>query len=167
MPSIPWHGVWRRLISICIGEGTPGIKPRSPIPQSSLLLLYHCGGHLACLLISQSPPDNRVRFTLSIHLFLHPESHFLMVNFTGSSTLLSELQQATLLCRLRSIAAHRDHFVRRLSVCACVCLSDSHTSLIVTHSYVSQATHAFLGMLPLCCMKFDLFTLQVFMTKIS
>ena len=40
------------------------------------------------------------------------------------------------LCRLRSIAAHRDHFVRRLSVCACVracvCLSDSHTFLIVT-----------------------------------
>ena len=29
----------------------------------------------------------------------------------------------TLLCRLRSIAAHRDHFVRRLSVCACVRLS--------------------------------------------
>ena len=57
------------------------------------------------------------------------------------------------LCRLRSIAAHRDHFVRRLSVCACVCLSDSHTFLIVTHSYVSQATHAFLGMLPLCCSK--------------
>ena len=54
------------------------------------------------------------------------------------------------LCRLRSIAAHRDHFVRRLSVYACVCLSDSHTFLIVTHSYVSQATHAFLGMLPLC-----------------
>ena len=56
-----------------------------------------------------------------------------------------------LLCCLRSIVAHRDHFVRRLSVCACVCLSDSHTFLIVTHSYVSQATNAFLGMLPLCC----------------
>ena len=54
------------------------------------------------------------------------------------------------LCRLRSITAHRDHFVRCLSVCACVCLSDSHTFLIVTHSCVSQATHAFLGMLPLC-----------------
>ena len=54
------------------------------------------------------------------------------------------------LCHLRSIAAHRDHFVRRLSVCACVCLSDSHTFLIVMHSYVWQATHAFLGMLPLC-----------------
>ena len=40
------------------------------------------------------------------------------------------------LCRLRSKAAHRDHSVRRLSVCACVracvCLSDSHTFLIVT-----------------------------------
>ena len=27
-----------------------------------------------------------------------------------------------LLCRLRSIAAHRDHFVRRLSVCVCACV---------------------------------------------
>ena len=44
------------------------------------------------------------------------------------------------LCRLRSIAAHRDHFVGRLSVC----LSGSHTFLVVTHSYVSQVTHAFL-----------------------
>ena len=60
------------------------------------------------------------------------------------------------LCRLRSIAAHRDHFVRRLSVCLCpsVCLSGSHTFLVVTHSYVSQATHAFLGMLPLCLNEF-------------
>ena len=54
--------------------------------------------------------------------------------------------------------AHRDHFVRRLSVCVCmyvsvcVCLSNSHTFLIVTHSYVSQATHAFLRMLPVCFM---------------
>ena len=44
-----------------------------------------------------------------------------------------------LLCRLRSIAAHRDHFVRHLSVCPSiclsVCLSGSHTFLVVTHSY--------------------------------
>ena len=44
------------------------------------------------------------------------------------------------LYRLRSIAAPRDHFVRRLSVClsvrASVCLSGSHTFLVVTHSYV-------------------------------
>ena len=53
------------------------------------------------------------------------------------------------LCRLWSIVAHRDHFVRRLSVHLSVCLSGSHTFLVVTHSYVSQATHAFLGMLPL------------------
>ena len=51
-----------------------------------------------------------------------------------------------LLCRLRSIAAHRDHFVQRLS--------GSHTFLVDTHSYVSQATHAFLGMLPLCYLIF-------------
>ena len=50
---------------------------------------------------------------------------------------------------LRSIVAHRDHFVRRPSVCLSVCLSGSHTFLLVTHSYVSQATHAFLGVLPL------------------
>ena len=58
------------------------------------------------------------------------------------------------LCPLRSIAAHRDHFVRRLSVHlsvrVCVRLSGSHTFLVVTHSYVLQATRAFLGMLPLC-----------------
>ena len=53
-----------------------------------------------------------------------------------------------LLCCLRSIVTHRDHFVRRLSVClpgTCI----SHTFLVVRHSYVLQATHAFLGMLPL------------------
>ena len=68
------------------------------------------------------------------------------------------LWQESFLCRLRSIEAHRDHFVRRLSVrpsvhlsvCASVCLSGSHTFLVVSHSYVSQETHAFLGMLPLC-----------------
>ena len=53
------------------------------------------------------------------------------------------------LCRLRSIAAHRDNFVWRLSVCVSVCLYCSHTFLVVTHSYVLQATHAYLGMLPL------------------
>ena len=36
-----------------------------------------------------------------------------------------------------------------LSVRLSVCLSGSRTFLVVTHSYVSQATHAFLGMLPL------------------
>ena len=40
---------------------------------------------------------------------------------------------------------HRDPFVRRLSVC----LSGSHTFLVDTLNYVSQA-HAFLGMLLLC-----------------
>ena len=54
------------------------------------------------------------------------------------------------LCRMRSIAAHRDHSVRRLSVCPSVCLSGSNIFLVVMHSYVSQATHAFLGMLLLC-----------------
>ena len=47
-------------------------------------------------------------------------------------------------CRLRSIAAHGNHFVRRLSVrpsvCVSVRLSGSHTFLVVTHSYDSQET---------------------------
>ena len=57
----------------------------------------------------------------------------------------------TLLCRLSSIVtvSHRDHFFLRLSVCPSLCLSGSHTFLVVTHSYVSQTTHVFLGMLPL------------------
>ena len=38
------------------------------------------------------------------------------------------------MCRLRSIAAHRDHFVRYLSACVyvCVCVSGSHTFFIVS-----------------------------------
>ena len=52
------------------------------------------------------------------------------------------------LCRLRSIATHRDHFVRRLSVCPSVCPSVTLFCHIF-QSYVSQATHAFLRMLSL------------------
>ena len=54
---------------------------------------------------------------------------------------------SSLLCCLRSIAAHRDHFVRRLSVHPSVC--PVVTFLVVMHSYVLQATYAFLGTLPL------------------
>ena len=46
-----------------------------------------------------------------------------------------------------------------LSVHPSVCLSGSHTFLVVTYSYVSQATHAFLGMLPLCLAHLSLFIL--------
>ena len=63
--------------------------------------------------------------------------------------------ETSFLCPLRSIAAHRDHFVRSLSVCVSVLLSGSHTFLVVMHSYVSQATYAFLGMLPLCLLYFE------------
>ena len=58
------------------------------------------------------------------------------------------------LCRRWSIMTQRDHFVLSLSVCLSVRpsirLFVSHTFFVVTHSFVSQATHAFLGMLPLC-----------------
>ena len=39
-------------------------------------------------------------------------------------------------------AARRNHFVQ--------CLSGSHIYLVVSYSYVSQVTHAFHLMLPLC-----------------
>ena len=49
------------------------------------------------------------------------------------------------LCRLWSIAAHRDHFVWRLSVRPSVhrsvCLSGSHTFLVVMHSYMFRRRH--------------------------
>ena len=47
---------------------------------------------------------------------------------------ITDLERASFLCRLRSIAAHRDHFVQLLSVRLRVCLSDSHTFLVVTYS---------------------------------
>ena len=55
------------------------------------------------------------------------------------------LRFAWVLCRLRSIA----HSVCCLSVRSSLCLSGSHTFLVVTHSYVKHATHAFLGIQPL------------------
>ena len=59
--------------------------------------------------------------------------------------LIGNTIKCVFLCRLRSIATHRDHFVRRLSVRLSICRSVCHTF----QSYVSQATHAFLEMLPL------------------
>ena len=52
-----------------------------------------------------------------------------------SFTLINQYMccETPFLCRLRSIPAHRDHFVRHLSVR----LSGSHTFLVVKHSYVS------------------------------
>ena len=48
--------------------------------------------------------------------------------------------KSSFLCRLRSIAAHRDHFVRHRSVRPSFCLSGSHTFLVVMHCYISQTT---------------------------
>ena len=58
----------------------------------------------------------------------------------------SVASRCVLLCHLRSIAAHR---ITLSGVCLSVCLSGSHTFLVVTHSDVLQATHAFFGMLRL------------------
>ena len=66
---------------------------------------------------------------LCIYIICH-SAHSVCASLKVNCSWLSKL--VAFLCRLRSIAAHRDHFVRRLSVCACVCLSGSHTFLIVT-----------------------------------
>ena len=64
------------------------------------------------------------------------------------------LQEKILQFIFVSPAKHKRHIEITLSgVCPSVCLFGSQTFLVVTHSYVSQATHAFLGMLPLCCLK--------------
>ena len=56
------------------------------------------------------------------------------------------------LCCLQSIATHRDHFVCHPSVCPSICLYVCPSVTLFCHtfqSYVWQATHAFLGILPL------------------
>ena len=53
-------------------------------------------------------------------------------------------------CHLRSIVVHRDQSHCPVSFCPFVYVSGSHFTLVVRHSYVPQATHAFLGMLLLC-----------------
>ena len=92
-----------------------------------------------------SLPDNNFKSdqqNLEYQYILHTVINILEVFSNPAS-----ISYCWFLCRLRSIATHRDHFVRRLSVCLSVRLS---VRLSVTpQSYVSQATHAFLGMLPL------------------
>ena len=56
-----------------------------------------------------------------------------------------------LLCRLRSITAHRDHFVQHLYVCVSVCLSGSHTRIAMFrkwHMHSSECCHYANMMLP-------------------
>ena len=95
----------------------------------------------------ETPPPKSINLTYMVLLSFN--TVLLSVQHINIKKIIRVLH---LLCHLRSIAAHRDHFVRRLSVrpSVCLCLSGSHTFLVVTHSYVSQVTHAFLGMLPLC-----------------
>ena len=46
------------------------------------------------------------------------------------------------LCRLRSITAHRNHFVRRLSVRPTVCLSGSHTLVVILKRRIRRLKHS-------------------------
>ena len=59
------------------------------------------------------------------------------------------LPLSTFLCRLRSMATHRDHFVRRPSVCPFVSLSKA--MFCRRHMHSSECCHYFLkSTLPLC-----------------
>ena len=87
-----------------------------------------------CKFINKNRP---VELPVSIETLVY--AFFLLVYFIT-------MPAREFLCCLQSIVAHRDHFVQRPSVC----VSGSPTFLVVRRNYVSQATHAFLGMLPLC-----------------
>ena len=84
--------------------------------------------------------------SLHVSVYLSSSHAFLVVTDSDVSQ-VTHAFLGTILCRLQSIAAHRDPFFWRLSVRLSVCLSGSHTFLVVTYSDVSQAMHAFLGML--------------------
>ena len=93
------------------------------------------GGHFStCQTRKKSTP---VPFFLHMrHVFLRP----------GVISLRRKMTPRSIFDGGRYSSLHR-----RLSVRPSVRLSGSHTFVVVTHSYVSQATHAFLGMLLLCC----------------
>ena len=116
---------YRELVVYGIPEGT------STLFTIYFFLLRFTFYHLLFYLLLHAI----LRFTIYHLLFT---TYFLTsyhLNFTiyhFQSTFIVSPAKHSGLCRLRSIAAHRDHFVRRLSVCACVCLSGSHTFLIVT-----------------------------------
>ena len=87
--------------------------------------------------------------SLHVYIIFWQKLYYLFHNVRADIDLLREVfwnlittaLYRWLLCRLRNIAAHRDHFARRLSVrpSVCrVCLPGSHTFLVVTVIYVSQ-----------------------------
>ena len=80
---------------------------------------------------------------VSLILTSSPSLTFISLLKVGISLFLS-LSYLSFLCCLRSIAAHRDHFVQRL------CVKLSWKSHIQSCNYISQVTHAFLRILLLC-----------------
>ena len=95
----------------------------------SLLCMQACRRHLWIIIYDDDVATRLLKKLAARLIIVHIFSLFVLF-------------RTRFLCRLRSIVTHRDHFVRRPSVCLSVRLSHSQ-------SYVSQATHAFLRMLPL------------------
>ena len=93
----------------------------------SVIGRYQCVSHTV---IIRAPP---LLSFLSVTIL----SHFpVAMSFAKKQSVVSRVSENSLnqfLCHLQSIAAHRDHFVRRLSVRPSVW----YTFLVITHSYVS------------------------------
>ena len=70
-----------------------------------------------------------------------------LLSSVGSGLLLSSYRVVVLPARQRNIGIPLSLFV-----CLCLCLSSSHAFLVVRSLCVSQATNAFLGILPLWCL---------------
>ena len=85
--------------------------------------VYRCNHTSWVAVVTSTDRPKSVRNRCVIELFVALCCHFALLTFLLVKRLLSYdwVRSPPFLCRLWSIAAHRDHFVRRLSVCASVC----------------------------------------------
>ena len=131
----------RYFSNICDGRCAGGLKKKLYLRSGSHAIDISQGS-LTC------PPKHRHGATLFIRLFRETAPFSRLLRHAGDKIkekdfklllfiCLLKFHRAIclvfrFLCRLRSIAAHRDNFVRRLSVRSSV--SVCHTFLVVTHS---------------------------------
>ena len=117
--------------------------------KSLLSFYFRKGGISVKKAISRKLPPREIS-AFTVHMYAYIDLATPIMNSLKLQKKKSH-SWTNFLCRLRSIVTHRDHFVRRPFVRPSVCLSVrlSHVTCHTFQSYVSQATHAFLGMLPL------------------